>query len=293
MKIISYTKIRKKPNIYRVNTRSKNLVAWFRRVSSGVVRGSMTVEACIVVPLFIFCMINLLFYIQVIETSSRMTAALHETGNEICSYGYAIDNSLGEGFPSGAASTVYASSSIAKHLGNTTNHRGGIQGGLLGINYLGSSIMTDNGLVKITTGYFLKFPVKMGIRPFYLGNIYYGHAWVGYEPIAGNIAEDIEDPIVYMTPSGSVYHTTPNCSHLNPKVRSVSRVEAETIRSQDGSIYHQCELCGNGGGMGSVYVTDYGNRYHSNLYCSGIKRNVMCVHLSEVGGRRVCLTCGG
>ena len=83
----------------------------YRRASSGAA-GSMTVEASIVVPLFIFCVINLLFGLQVVETSSRITAALHETGNEICSYGYAVTHSIGEGVPAGIAGDAYAIASV-------------------------------------------------------------------------------------------------------------------------------------------------------------------------------------
>ena len=91
---------------YAMNTNNN------RRVSPGAA-GSMTVEAAFVVPLFILCVIKLLFGLQVMETSSRITAALHETSNKICSYGYAIDCGVGEGVPAGIGSTVYAVSSVS------------------------------------------------------------------------------------------------------------------------------------------------------------------------------------
>lgn len=256
-------------------------------------RASMTTEAAMVLPLFIFCVINLLFGIQVVETSSRVTAALHETGNEICSYGYAIDEGIGESFGTGIASIVYAQNSISKHLGEVTNKRGGIAGGVNGISYVGSSVMSGNGIVNIKASYSLKFPVNMGIKTYRLGTSYYGHAWNGYDVNINMYSNTDEDPIVYITPSGSVYHTNIHCSHLNPSIRSAQMEEVDSLRNKDGAKYYSCELCGTDLDCGTVFLTDYGTRYHSDVSCSGIKRNVMSVHLSEVGGRRACVTCGG
>ncbi len=272
---------------YVIMNRSKD-----RRVSPGAA-GSMTVEAAFIVPFFILCVINLLFGIQVVETSSRITAALHETGNSICSYGYAIEHGTGEGIPAGIGSTVYAMTSVSGHLGETVERRGGIKGGRAGISYLGSSVMSDGGIVKLSVTYGLKFPVNMGIRTYRLGTSYYGHAWVGYDGASCSSPATDEDPIVYITRTGTVYHTDLECRYLNPSTKSVAAGSVSGLRNRDGEVYHVCELCGGGIGVGSVYVTDYGNRYHSDLYCSGIRRDIQAVHLSEVGGRGACSVCGG
>lgn len=279
------------------NTHEKHNT-FYRRISYAATDGSklksasMTVEAAFALPLLIFCLVNMLFAIQVIETSGRMTAAMHETGNEICSYGYAKQKGLDE-IP-GVFSTLYAASSIAKHMGTAVERRGGIKGGIAGISYIKSSVMENGGIVDITTTYGLKYPVNMSLPTIILGNRYYGHAWVGYEGIGGkhNSGEEM-DPIVYITPSGTVYHMTINCRHLNPKLMTVLLESVNSMRSNDGSKYYACELCGNKTTFGNVFITEYGNRYHSDINCSGIKRNVKAVHLSEVGGRRQCMTCGG
>lgn len=271
-----------------------------RRTSSGTthihnissIAGSMTVEAAMVVPLFIFCLLNLMFGIQVMETSSRITAAMNETGNEICSYGYALENGIGEGIPSGLFTTAYAMGKISERLGKVADSRGGIKGGRAGLSYLGTEIMNGNGIVKIVIEYSLKFPVEMGIRPYRLGMTYYGHAWVGYDVGGSELENIIDDPIVYVTPSGSVYHTDINCVHLNPSVSMMSADDAYTKKNNDGEYYTACNMCGGGIGAGNVYVTSYGNKYHSTIQCPGIKRTIMSIHLSEVGGKRVCMTCG-
>lgn len=263
-----------------------------RRVSSGAARASMTVESAIVVPLFIFCMLDLLFGIQVMETSSRITAALHQTGSEICSYAYAAEHVTGDA-PSGLVSTVYAIGSVTSQLGSTVQNRGGILGGRAGIIYTGSSILEDNGIVRLNARYTLKFPVKLGfIRPFILGTSMYGHAWVGYDGIGTLNTLTDEDPIVYITPTGTVYHRDYDCRYLHPSVTSVAASAVSSLRSSDGSIYYPCEICGGGSMIGNVFITGSGNRFHSDLFCPGIKRNIIAIHLSEVGGRSPCSICG-
>lgn len=263
----------------------------YRRVSPGTASGSMTVEAAMVVPLFIFCIINLLFGIQVVETQSRINAALHETGSEICSYGYAVSRGLGDA-PSGILTDAYVIGSVAHHLGNTVDKRGGILGGRAGLLYNGTSVMQNGGTVKISTRYLLKFPVKMILPPYMLGTSYYGHAWVGYDGtgVTSNVTDN--DPIVYITPTGTVYHRDYDCRHLHPSVKSIQASQAASSRNSSGSKYYPCEVCGGGPGYGTVFITDSGNRYHSDLRCPGIKRDIIAIHLSEVGGRAPCSICG-
>ena len=55
--------------------------------------------------------------------------------------------------------------------------------------------------------------------------------------------------------------------------------------------YHPCEICGKKA-SGTVYITTDGNRYHSTLECSGLKRTVHKKELGDVGDLRPCSRCG-
>lgn len=116
-------------------------------------------------------------------------------------------------------------------------------------------------------------------------------AWAGYTKETFG-SGDLEE-IVYITPEGEVCHKSMECSYLKLSIRSISSEPIETERNLSGGIYHSCEYCiKKGWSGGNVYITDYGNSYHSISGCRGLKRTVMAVPFSEAGGRRLCSRCG-
>ena len=122
---------------------------------------------------------------------------------------------------------------------------------------------------------------------------YYGHAWTGYDLTDGFENEEITEEMVYVTERGEKYHRDIDCRYLHVSARSVGFEEAKGLRNKDGSRYGACEYCGEGIAGGNVFITDYGNRYHSRVDCAGLKRKIYTIPISEVGGRGPCSGCGG
>ncbi len=117
------------------------------------------------------------------------------------------------------------------------------------------------------------------------------HPWTGYKQGSGEGGGEgsMEDPIVYVAENGTVYHLSRSCSHLDLSIRPIDRGDVDNARNAGGGKYKPCEICG--GGSGTVYITDEGDRYHSSLTCSGLKRTIYEMRLSEVGNRRLCSRC--
>ena len=113
-------------------------------------------------------------------------------------------------------------------------------------------------------------------------------AWVGYEK-PGFDKDDEET--VYVTETGMVYHKDYHCTYLELSIHMIPSEGIENLRNESGGKYYPCEYCMRNGGSG-VYITDTGNRYHSSLSCSGLKRTVYAVPLSEVIGKGACSRCG-
>lgn len=115
--------------------------------------------------------------------------------------------------------------------------------------------------------------------------------WTGYD-VTKESKRKPEEKTVYMTDYGNVYHKNRGCGYL---VLSIKAVAADTVnekRNESGECYLPCEFCKDEGFVTVVYITSYGNRYHLNYKCRGIKRSVKEIPFSEVKGASLCKKCG-
>lgn len=116
-----------------------------------------------------------------------------------------------------------------------------------------------------------------------------------------------KDPIVYHTPSGSVYHTTKACSYLSQATKILSCKLSETNLkpcSKCGDSHAHSKNTGPTAGISShdnqqkdvtVYTTKTGTKYHRTSSCSGL-RNAKSVFTStksaaEKRGLTPCSIC--
>ena len=149
------------------------------------------------------------------------------------------------------------------------------------------------GVLELTAEYEVELPVPV----FHIPVLHYKEklrmkTWTGY--VKTYEAGIGDNELVYVTETGIVYHRNYQCTYLEPSVRSVAKTQLGELRNSSGGIYHLCERCGwMPGNDGNCYVTDYGDRYHTSLSCSGLKRKVYTVPLSEVKGKGACSKCGG
>lgn len=119
------------------------------------------------------------------------------------------------------------------------------------------------------------------------------HAWTGAEEQNDSGKGDTQEEMVYVTESGSVYHRKLGCRYLKVSLQQVPGSRIFSMRNSYGEKYAACESCSRGQSpAGSVYVTSTGNRYHNQETCSGLKRTVKLVKLSQVGSMHACSSCG-
>lgn len=268
-----------------------------RGICSVRTKGSMTLEAAFVLPFFLFAVINILYSVSIIGTQSRINSALHQTGNKMAFAGYVYEHMAGSVLPdslAGVAMTeLYARGQILEYVGRDYLEQSCVSGGTSGLSFAGSSVMGDGDVIDLNITYKVRpFVDIMSFGGFTMSQRYYGRAWTGYDVTQYVSDPQMEDPMVYITETGTVYHTDRNCTYLNPSVESVPAIIVEDRRNGSGGRYYACEICGAGIGSGQVYITGEGSRYHNSISCPGLKRTIYTVPLSQVGARGRCSKCG-
>lgn len=257
----------------------------------------MTLEAAFALPFFLFAVINILYAVNIIGTQSRFNAALHQTGNKMAFAGYVYDRTVGGVIPdsiAGVAMThLYARGQILEYIGKSDLEHSCVSGGAGGVSLAGSRVMEEGDIIDLRVSYRVKPLITiMGFDGFTMSQRYYGKAWTGYD-VSGHVSDTgQEDPMVYITQTGTVYHMDRNCTYLNPSVKTVDAAVVDDLRNQSGGRYYSCEICGGSKAQGQVYITEQGSSYHSQINCSGLKRTIYTVPLSQVGGRGRCSKCG-
>ena len=181
-------------------------------------------------------------------------------------------------------------------MGREILDRSWIIGGSDGLTVLGSRFPDDDGNLDLTVTYRVRVPFLPGN----FGSLLFTQrecqrVWSGNKAPSqdGDKIEDEtkEDQIVYITETGSVYHTSLDCSYLKLSVKQIRHNEVVNYRSDDGSKYYACDRCEKGGSGFWVYITSSGNRFHTDPNCAALRRNVKLVKLSEVSDRHCCSRC--
>lgn len=107
-------------------------------------------------------------------------------------------------------------------------------------------------------------------------------AWTGRSLSPEGEEAGAGDIYVYITDNASVYHTTTACSHLSLSIEKVSFAGLASKRNKNGGKYYACERCCGEIIPETVYITENGVRYHSDINCGGLTRNIKRVKLSSI-----------
>jgi len=284
------------------NVRGASLSALLHRWAEG----GMTVEAALVLPLFLFFFLNLSCAMELIRLHGNIQLALWETGTRLSVYGFALgkeevlrsaeerEGSWGEEIAGIAFSYAYIKSKLTDSLGEEYLNASPLERGADGLQFWESKILPSKDEVEITVTYAVSpWYSVVGFRPFRMANRYYCHIWNGYD-VAGGSGENGELPVtVYVAENGEVYHRDRNCSHLQLSVREIADYMLNSCRNENGERYVMCEKCKSSPCTGILYITAEGSRYHYGRDCPGLKRTVFSILLKDAGGYRPCSRCGG
>ena len=278
-------------------TKSKSFA--LKRISSFLltikytrVKGSMTLEAALVLPFFLFAILNLISIIEIYRTQSNMSAALHLTAKQMAVYGYEYNEISESQSDNWVLTQLYVANNVKKQLGSDFFESSPVKNGFKGISWSDSEIMDDDECIDLVAEYKVEPAIAIvGFNDFEMYNRIRTRAWTGYDNSKSQNNAGDKEEIVYITPEGVAYHRSRGCTYLKLKISAADKELLKNKRSEDGSIYYPCEYCGNKS-EGTVFVTNYGNRFHATLNCNKLKRTILAVPISEAGDRHSCSKCG-
>ena len=286
------------------------------------IKASLTVEATFALPIFLFAVLAILYFMQILFIQDMLQEAMTRAARESSQYAYVYDvvvNQSGDPDETGSAekegavneestglveeliSDAYYRVITAKYVDKDFLEASCIVGGYEGISFFGSSFLEEEDRISLKASYVVKIPVPeflsrgMAFRQCVESRGFVGSSQINGKEDQKNEKDEEKEDTVYVTPTGSCYHSRQDCSSIRLKIESVAFSSVGDRRNNGGGKYYPCEKCGSRSHGNNVYITAEGNRYHTSMSCSGIKRNVSGIKKSEAvaQGKRCCKRCGG
>lgn len=269
-----------------------------KRVYLFTSKGSITIEATIAIYIFLLVVLFVEGFLMLLNTEFSVQRDINNVAIKASKemyYGDVIneaynDNSLGKRIKKEVQNIVkeesykefiavleksYLTTSLIQEIGSNSTKF--FLCDVAGINTIESSI--KDGIIDLVATYRMKMPfAKKYVTFTQRGQI---KGWNGID-----IRK--ESNVVYVTPTGQVYHTTTNCPSLSIKI---SKYIYEDCKEK----YKKCSLCVSEipNAKDSVFITEDGLKYHISLRCSGLTRNIITTDLSSIGDLPECSRCGG
>lgn len=250
------------------------------RASAFISRGSITLEAAVVVPIFFFAMLCLAYLLELMAIQTTIRNALYSTGKTLAQ----------ETYVSSLVTTQEIEAEVVNNIGREWLDKSIVEDGSAGIQCGNSICDMITGVMNLSAKYRVKIPIAMfGIAPISYEETLRVKMWNGS---GSELYEHANEQLVYVTETGMVYHADQHCTYLDMSVHSVRREEVEEQRNESGAKYHACENCASNQNNSDIYyITDYGTRYHVSLDCKKIKRNIYAIPVEEAYGMGGCSKC--
>ncbi len=245
--------------------------------------GIMTVEAAVVVPVFLIAAFTLLDLVHMLGVHQEMLAAMAGSAHVSSVRGY--DEDFG---------TDQVLAQLVIQLGRSSVDFDRIQGGMAGIDYWGTGFDEESGEIDINAACQVSSSFSLvnagGVR---LSLGLRTRAFVGEKLLTGQTSKaDRDEKIVYVAENGIVYHNSRSCAYIDLSLHGVTLHQVSSERNSQGGRYYPCERCIDAQEPAVVYITDTGTRYHGTSQCPGLSRTVYEMALTEDCVLPACSRCG-
>ena len=267
-------------------------------------RGSLTVEAAVCLPLLLFAVWLLIMPMRTINELRRLQNTMEGCAKNIAQAAYVSgvtaeflpkDESLLQSLKglTGGMSSAAAEAEILGSI-DTAVLEGAEFAPETAI--LSGDADADENMIHIELVSRMRLPRGLFSLPQReLRSIVNRRAWTGADGGRGRDqygegTEEEEDPIVYIGKNSTRYHRDRHCHYLDNVVEAVSGDCIAALRNASGGTYHACPVC-QPDPAGTVYLFKNGSAYHSGPDCRAIGAYVQSVRLSTVADMGGCSYC--
>ncbi len=269
--------------------------------------GSATVEASLILPVFLFAICSLILIGQMMIADGSIAYSTAQTAR-VCAVQESVKQASNLKKSSGRGSPAAQTSSALDSAKNRWNIKGTLTAKALFQTYLKSGNLTGSCIVGGRAGIVLTESVSENMvivkakyvmhSPFPGYQLFLIRRTVtsrrrifnGYS--SGGTAEGEsgsgEGDQVYVARTGTVYHTNPECYHIMIHINDPRQIQSIMTSKK----YKPCSKCIKKGTIpSSLYTTADGDHYHASKSCSGLKRSIHTATREEVAGMRECSEC--
>jgi len=261
--------------------------------------GSLTIEAAMALPLFLFAVMILMTPMKLLNDGRKIQTALDITGEELSQYVSALKelkrgedlsaaglNELPDGFLEGITEQsilLYVRMKMGKYE---------VYQDAESVSFLRSSVLKDKETIDLIMDYRIRLPFPvLGLKSVPMSARCFRRAWIGNTLLYEDESGDTEE-MVYVGRDSTRYHKKRTCHYLYNHIRAVNETDLESIRNTGGGIYKPCSRCSSLAKEGSiVYIMPSGEKFHSSRECSAITAYVRFVPISEVIHLGACSYC--
>ena len=247
------------------------------RVPFPALRASLTVEAALVLPVFLFAMLLISHLAMLVKCQDEVQWALTRVAREASA-------ECGVNKSRILANRMYYQKKLNSYMGENGQ----------AVSLAGSVILGEDDEIDLVASYQVKLPFRLiRIHTCRFRQRVHTRAFTGVERRDGDGTG--KGSVVYITETGRVYHDRRDCTYLKLSISQLRYEDIPDLRNAGGGKYKACERCAKKKQVTAqtvVWITNYGDRYHTSRSCSGIKRTIKEIQRSEVGKRTPCSKCG-
>ncbi|RGI46826.1 MULTISPECIES: TadE family protein [unclassified Roseburia] len=242
----------------------------------------MTIEAAIALPLFVICILSVIFLFRVLELQQDVEYALQYAARKSAIHAHMTHESGLESVVPIAEAKILFQRKLEELKAPVIY----VEGEEKGFSFWRSELMGND--IDLCVSYRIENPLQLlGLFSYDMDQRAKVHKWIGY---TGGGNED--GTYVYITETGKSYHWFSDCTYLDLSILAVPEETVSGLRNDSGAKYKDCEKCRIGKkDTKTVFVTEYGEAVHNSLSCSGLKRTVYRILLEEAGNHSSCGKC--